>query len=87
MAGISIVIRFLPASRETPGVDSIVSEKVTALMPEPAEPNAAERLAVLAFDDMRRVDALILDRLQSHVTLIPELARYLIEAGGKRTAR
>ncbi len=65
-------------------MDSIVSEKVTALMPEPAERNAAERLAVLAFDDMRRVDALILDRLQSHVTLIPELARYLIEAGGKR---
>ncbi|WP_339743181.1 polyprenyl synthetase family protein [uncultured Maricaulis sp.] len=61
-----------------------MSEKVTALMPEPAERNAAERLAVLAFDDMRRVDALILDRLQSHVTLIPELARYLIEAGGKR---
>ncbi|WP_091769227.1 polyprenyl synthetase family protein [Maricaulis salignorans] len=53
-------------------------------MPEPAELNAAERLATLAFDDMRRVDALILDRLQSHVTLIPELARYLIEAGGKR---
>lgn len=65
-------------------MDSIVSEKVTALMPEPTEPNAAERLATLAFDDMRRVDALILDRLQSHVTLIPELARYLIEAGGKR---
>ncbi|MHA6289010.1 polyprenyl synthetase family protein [Maricaulis sp. CAU 1757] len=33
---------------------------------------------------MRRVDALILERLDSHVSLIPELARYLIEAGGKR---
>lgn len=53
-------------------------------MPESAELNAAERLATLAFDDMRRVDALILDRMQSHVTLIPELARYLIDAGGKR---
>ena len=65
-------------------MDSIVKVKATAPMPEPAELNAAERLATLAFDDMRRVDALILDRLQSHVTLIPELARYLIEAGGKR---
>ncbi len=65
-------------------MDSIVKVKATARMPEPAELNAAERLATLAFDDMRRVDALILDRLQSHVTLIPELARYLIEAGGKR---
>ncbi|MBO6764770.1 polyprenyl synthetase family protein [Maricaulis sp.] len=50
----------------------------------PARENAAERLAVLAYDDMRRVDALILERLDSHVALIPELARYLIEAGGKR---
>jgi len=46
--------------------------------------NAAERLATIAYDDMRRVDALILERLDSHVELIPELARYLIEAGGKR---
>ena len=50
----------------------------------PARENAAERLAALAYDDMRRVDALILERLDSHVALIPELARYLIEAGGKR---
>ena len=54
-------------------------------VPEPVPtPNAAERLAQLAYDDMRRVDALILERLDSHVDLIPELARYLIEAGGKR---
>ena len=46
--------------------------------------NAAERLAKLAYNDMRRVDALILERLDSHVDLIPELAKYLIEAGGKR---
>ena len=48
------------------------------------QPNAAERLAQLAYDDMRRVDGLILERLDSHVELIPELAKYLIEAGGKR---
>ena len=48
------------------------------------KPNAAERLASLAYADMRNVDALILDRMQSHVDLIPDLARYLIEAGGKR---
>ena len=48
------------------------------------QPNAAERLAQLAYDDMRRVDSMILQRLDSHVPLIPELSRYLIEAGGKR---
>jgi len=58
---------------------------VKSTMPEPRpEQNAAERLAALAYDDMRRVDRLILERLDSHVDLIPELAKYLIEAGGKR---
>ena len=56
----------------------------TATAGGPSASNAAERLASLAYDDMRRVDALILERLDSHVDLIPELARYLIEAGGKR---
>ncbi|HEY8594308.1 MAG TPA: polyprenyl synthetase family protein [Devosiaceae bacterium] len=33
---------------------------------------------------MDAVNALILSRAESHVDLVPELARYLIEAGGKR---
>lgn len=33
---------------------------------------------------MARVNALILERAQSHVDLVPQLARYLIDAGGKR---
>ena len=40
-------------------------------------------LALVA-GEMERVNALILDRLQSEVSLIPELARHLIAAGGKR---
>jgi octaprenyl-diphosphate synthase len=35
-------------------------------------------------DDLVAVNHLIIDRLQSEVTLIPELARHLIAAGGKR---
>lgn len=62
----------------------MVSAPRKAAAPERAEANAAERLAGLAYADMRRVDAIILDRMQSHVPLIPELSRYLIEAGGKR---
>jgi octaprenyl-diphosphate synthase len=64
-------------------VDSTVRVDTAAARVASA-PNAAERLASLAYNDMRRVDALILERLDSHVELIPELARYLIEAGGKR---
>lgn len=38
----------------------------------------------LVADDLAAVNRLILERLQSEVTLIPELARHLIAAGGKR---
>lgn len=62
----------------------MVSVPTSAPAPAEKAPNAAERLATLAYSDMRRIDALILERMQSHVPLIPELSRYLIEAGGKR---
>ncbi|MCF6303436.1 MAG: polyprenyl synthetase family protein [Devosiaceae bacterium] len=34
--------------------------------------------------DMEAVNALILSRAESHVEMVPQIARYLIEAGGKR---
>ena len=48
------------------------------------EPNAVDRLVSSTRPGMDRVNALILERLRSHVELVPEVARYLIEAGGKR---
>lgn len=33
---------------------------------------------------MEQVNALVLERAQSHVDMVPEIARYLIDAGGKR---
>ena len=48
------------------------------------EENALDRLLTATHDDMARVNAMILERANSHVELVPELARYLIEAGGKR---
>lgn len=51
---------------------------------ETAGAGALERLLVVTHDDMAKVNALILERAQSHVDMVPELARYLIEAGGKR---
>lgn len=44
----------------------------------------AQRLFALAKDDMSAVDAIILDRMQSPVGLIPNLAHHLVGAGGKR---
>lgn len=43
-----------------------------------------DSLAQFLTEPMRRVNAIILDRMTSDVPMIPELAGYLIAAGGKR---
>ena len=45
---------------------------------------SVDRLVALAATDMARVDSLIIDRMQSPVSVIPALADHLIDAGGKR---
>jgi octaprenyl-diphosphate synthase len=45
---------------------------------------ALDRLLAATADEMGKVNALILSRAESHVEMVPQLARYLIEAGGKR---
>ena len=47
-------------------------------------PATVDRLVDLARGDMGRVDALILQRMDSPVPLIPALAEHLVAAGGKR---
>jgi octaprenyl-diphosphate synthase len=53
-------------------------------MKQAPEMNPVERLMAATAEDMARVNALILERAQSHVDMVPELARYLIDSGGKR---
>jgi len=48
------------------------------------DPGSVDGLLRLAAADMAGVDALILDRMQSDVPVIPALAEHLITAGGKR---
>lgn len=43
-----------------------------------------ERLWALASQDMEAVDALIVERMQSPIGMIPDLAQHLVGAGGKR---
>ena len=45
---------------------------------------ALDRLLAATHAEMEKVNALILKRAESHVEMVPQLARYLIEAGGKR---
>lgn len=46
--------------------------------------NPLDQLSEILSDDMKKVNALIIDYMQSDVPLIPQLAKYLIAAGGKR---
>lgn len=46
--------------------------------------NPLDELSELLAADMKNVDALIIQNMQSDVPLIPKLAQYLISAGGKR---
>jgi octaprenyl-diphosphate synthase len=46
--------------------------------------NALDRLLEATRPGMERVNAMILAKANSHVELVPEVARYLIDAGGKR---
>lgn len=50
----------------------------------PAQPSPLDRLAEHLKGDMDTVNAVIVDRMNSSVPLIPQLAGYLIAAGGKR---
>jgi octaprenyl-diphosphate synthase len=47
-------------------------------------PPSIARLIELVAADMARVNAVILSRTGSEVTMIPEIAKHLIESGGKR---
>jgi octaprenyl-diphosphate synthase len=47
-------------------------------------PPSLDPLVALVAGGMNQVNAVILDRMQSHVPLIPELAGHLIAGGGKR---
>ncbi len=46
--------------------------------------NALEDLIKLTHSEMKEVNSLILSRADSHVEIVPKLAHYLIESGGKR---
>ena len=47
-------------------------------------PPAASTVLALVADDMRRVDALIRERLHSDVPLVRQVAEYIVAGGGKR---
>ena len=59
-----------------------MSASVLPLVPGPAP--SLDPMIQLVAADLNQVNAVILDRMQSEVALIPELAGHLIAGGGKR---
>ena len=58
---------------------------MAVIVPFEAQPGPSlDALVALARDDMERVNAMILSRTGSEVTMIPEVANHLIDSGGKR---
>ena len=58
---------------------------VVVKLSDPRDPSASlAPLVALVEEDMSHVNRIILDRARSNVDLIPELARHLIDSGGKR---
>jgi hypothetical protein len=51
---------------------------------KPGAPPSLEPIVRLVAGDLNQVNAVILDRMQSDIPLIPELAGHLIAGGGKR---
>jgi len=64
-------------------MEKVVSNVVRLDRRPPPEPTL-DRLCALTAGDMERVNHAILDRMQSSVMLIPQLAGHIIAAGGKR---
>ena len=58
----------------------VLSARDETIKPRPT----LDRLTLLLQSDLERVNALILDRMQSPVALIPQLAGHIVAAGGKR---
>jgi octaprenyl-diphosphate synthase len=61
-----------------------MNKQAQPLKQDPIAPGPLDRLATLVGEDMQKVNALIIRHMDSQVPLIPQIAAYLIAAGGKR---
>lgn len=61
-----------------------MAEVETLSQPASETKTSLNRLRTLVADDLRAVDALILQQVESDISLIPQLAGHVIAAGGKR---
>ncbi len=62
----------------------VLASKDRPTSPDKAGTPSIAGLAALVADDMQRVNALILEMAGSNAEMIPDIARHLIDSGGKR---
>ena len=72
------------SGRELARQDGVVALGVVLPFEERNAPADLDALVALVRPDMERVNALIVSRTGSRVTMIPEVANHLISSGGKR---
>ena len=65
-------------------VANVPPSDVLVTEPPATQPDALTRLVALVGDDLRACNQTIIDRMESQVPLIPQLAAHLVAAGGKR---
>jgi octaprenyl-diphosphate synthase len=74
---------WIEARSEEEGADFLAIADVQQVS-EQALPNGLAQLTALTREDLQAVNTIILERMQSEVALIPQLAGHVIAAGGKR---
>jgi octaprenyl-diphosphate synthase len=72
------------AKGEDPLLSALPAQTIAAAVAAGTTPSKLDAVRALVDADMREVNAIVLDRMRSEVDLIPQLARHLIAAGGKR---
>lgn len=72
--------------KRTPSINTLgmMMTPQAAAKPSTETIHPLDRLSSLLGDDLAKVNDLIITRMDSHVALIPQLAAWLIAAGGKR---
>src|SRR5690606_17589087 len=76
-------VRCMPRLIPTPSKESFLGV-VLSFEESPEERNLITPLVEATAAGMERVNRLVIERTGSDVALIPEVARYLIDSGGKR---
>ncbi len=79
-----VIISPYPGARPAPRAGGFVEHGVAVVVPFEKDKASIEHWSVPRRPTWKRVNAMIISRTGSEVTMIPEVANHLISSGGKR---